>query len=49
MLRKLEILTPLRDRLVESERLMAETGCYDGVTELTLRKGDPLKFETLHT
>lgn len=40
---------PLRDRLIESERLMAETGCYDGVTELELRQQDPLKFETLHT
>lgn len=49
MLQKLEIQTPLRDRLIESERLMEETGCYDGVTELTLRKADPLKFETLHT
>ena len=41
--------TPLRDRLLESDRLRAETGCYDGITELTLRKEDPLKFETLHT
>ncbi len=40
---------PLRDRLLASERLMEETGCYDGITELTLRKDDPLKFETLHT
>lgn len=40
---------PLRGRLIESERLMRETGCYDGVTELNLRKADPLKFETLHT
>lgn len=42
-------LTPLRDRLLESERLMDETGCYDGITELQLRDLDPLKFETLHT
>jgi len=40
---------PLRDRLLASERLMDETGCYDGITDLTLRKQDPLKFETLHT
>ncbi|MCQ4633708.1 hydantoinase B/oxoprolinase family protein [Shinella sp. CPCC 100929] len=40
---------PLRERLLESERLMEETGCYDGITELTLRRQDPLKFETLHT
>ena len=39
----------LRERLLESERLMEETGCYDGITELTLRNQDPLKFETLHT
>ena len=40
---------PLRKRLLESERLMQETGCYDGVTTLSLRQEDPLKFETLHT
>lgn len=40
---------PLRDRLLESERLMEKTGCYDGITELKLRREDPLKFETLHT
>jgi acetone carboxylase alpha subunit len=39
----------LRDRLVESELLMKETGCYDGLEELTLRRQDALKFETLHT
>ena len=39
----------LRERLLDSERLMEETGCYDGITELTLRNQDPLKFETLHT
>lgn len=41
--------TPLRDRMLASEQAMRETGCYDGLTELTLRKQDPLKFETLHT
>jgi N-methylhydantoinase B/oxoprolinase/acetone carboxylase alpha subunit len=39
----------LQQRLLESERLMEETGCYDGITELRLRRQDPLKFETLHT
>jgi len=39
----------LQRRLLESERLMEETGCYDGITELRLRRQDPLKFETLHT
>ncbi len=46
---KVQEFLPLRDRLFESELMMKETGCYDGVTELTLRKQDPLKFETLHT
>ena len=46
---KINDILPLRDRLLESEQMMKETGCYDGVTELTLRKQDPLKFETLHT
>ena len=46
---KIQNILPLRDRLLESELMMKETGCYDGVTELTLRKQDPLKFETLHT
>ncbi len=40
---------PLRARLLESERLREETGCYDGITELILRQQDPLRFETLHT
>ena len=39
----------LRERLLESERLMESTGCYDGITELSLRRQDPLKFETLHS
>ena len=45
----IEVKLPLRDRLIESERLMQDTGCYDGVTYLELRKAAPLKFETLHT
>src|SRR5947208_11766965 len=49
MLQTVTTPTPYRDRLLESERLMRETGCYDGIAELTLRKQDPLKFETLHT
>ncbi len=40
---------PLRGRLLESERLMQETDCYNGVIDLALRHADPLKFETLHT
>src|SRR3546814_4404563 len=38
-----------RGRLIEAERLMEETGFYDGITEHSLRAEDPLKFETLHT
>ena len=40
---------PLRARLEESERLMRDTGRYDGIKDLRLRKEDPLKFETIHT
>ena len=46
---KIQRHSSLRDRLLESEQLMKQTGCYDGVTELKLRQQDPLKFETLHT
>lgn len=49
MLERTPTPMPLRDRLVDSEEKMAATGSYDGVTELTLRRQDPLKFETLHT
>ena len=41
--------TPLRDRLRASEAARAKTGCYDGITELTLRRQDPIRYETLHT
>ena len=37
----------LKERLEESDRLLAESGCYAGVTELALRQQDPLKYETL--
>jgi acetone carboxylase alpha subunit len=46
---KIDAILPLRERLLNSERLMEETGCYDGITDLELRQQDPLKFETLHT
>ncbi|MGJ4855262.1 hydantoinase B/oxoprolinase family protein [Labrys sp. La1] len=49
MLDHVKARMPLRERMLESERLMEETGCYDGITSLRLRKQDPLKFETLHT
>ena len=38
----------LRKRLEESETMLAETGCYDGITTLECRDMDPLKFETIH-
>ena len=38
-----------KQRLEESERLLAETGHYQGVTELALREEDALRYETLHT
>ncbi len=38
----------LRNRLEESEDLLTETGCYDGITTLECRDQDPLKFETIH-
>lgn len=37
--------TPLRSALELRDRLTAETGCYYGVTELSLRDADPFKFE----
>lgn len=39
---------PLRDGLLESDRLLRETGCYAGFEKLELRKEDPLKYESLH-
>ncbi len=40
---------PLKERLLESERLLAETGHYDGIDELRLRNEDRLAYESLHT
>lgn len=39
----------LKARMAASEARMAETGHYDGVSDLQLREQDPLKYETLHT
>ena len=39
----------LREMLEQCEVRLAETGCYDGVTELTLKAESPLKYESLHT
>lgn len=40
---------PLRKALEESGARLAETGYYDGITELSLRDADPLRYESLHT
>ena len=39
----------LREMLEQCEVRLAETGCYDGVTKLTLKAESPLKYESLHT
>ncbi|MEW5703533.1 MAG: hydantoinase B/oxoprolinase family protein [Pseudomonadota bacterium] len=39
----------LRDMLVERDRLTEETGHYCGVTELSLRDSDPLKYERFYS
>jgi acetone carboxylase, alpha subunit len=39
---------PVRDRLLESERIFNETGFYHGIEKLTLRQEDPIKYESLH-
>jgi len=43
--------TPIkfREMLEQSESRLAETGCYDGITDLALKAEDPLKYESLHT
>ena len=43
--------TPIkfREMLERSESRLAETGCYDGITDLALKAEDPLKYESLHT
>src|SRR5690625_6954300 len=39
----------LEEKLLESDRLLKETGHYAGITELTSRAEDPLRYESLHT
>jgi acetone carboxylase alpha subunit len=39
----------LLQQLDRSEQLFAETGHYDGLTELTLHDEDPLRFEAFHS
>jgi len=38
----------LRERIAERERLTAETGHYCGVTELSLRDADPIRYERFY-
>lgn len=37
----------LKQMLADSERLLAESGCYQGLAELTLRNDDPIHYEKL--
>ncbi|MGH3359041.1 MAG: hydantoinase B/oxoprolinase family protein, partial [Nocardioidaceae bacterium] len=39
---------PLRENLLESDRLFSETGSYAGMESLELREQDPMKYESLH-
>jgi acetone carboxylase alpha subunit len=39
----------LLDQLLESERVLRETGHYAGLENLTLRDSDPLAYEGMHT
>jgi acetone carboxylase, alpha subunit len=39
----------LRERLEASERRFAETGHYQGIAELALKTGDPLRYERLYS
>ncbi|WP_262362460.1 hydantoinase B/oxoprolinase family protein [Oceanobacillus jeddahense] len=38
-----------KEQLLENDRKFRETGCYAGITELTCREDDPLRYESLHT
>src|SRR5690625_2405502 len=39
----------LKEKLLESDRLLKETGHYAGIADLTSRAEDPLRYESLHT
>lgn len=39
----------LKEQLLESDRLLKETGHYAGITNLTSRAEDPMRYESLHT
>ncbi|MBY7142418.1 hydantoinase B/oxoprolinase family protein [Virgibacillus sp. NKC19-3] len=38
-----------KEQLLENDRKFRETGCYAGITALTYREDDPLRYESLHT
>lgn len=42
-------MVTLKEQLLESDRLLKETGHYSGITELTSRAEDPMRYESLHT
>jgi acetone carboxylase, alpha subunit len=39
----------IKDRMRLSERRFRETGLYDGIGDLTLKKKDPLRYESVHS
>jgi acetone carboxylase alpha subunit len=39
----------IKDQTLLSERQFRETGFYDGIRELTLKKKDPLRYESVHS
>ena len=39
----------LRGLLEQRDRLLADTGCYQGLTQLTVKESDPLKYERIHS
>jgi acetone carboxylase alpha subunit len=41
--------TGIKDRMRLSERSFRETGRYDGIAELTHKKQDPLRYESVHS
>src|SRR5699024_271174 len=42
-------MNTLKEQLLESDRLLKETGHYAGLQELKNRTEDPMKYESLHT
>ena len=44
-----ELKNKIKDQMRSSERRFRETGLYDGIKELTLKKKDPLRYESVHS